>query len=217
MDLYNMQGKKSGKKIELPEEVFATEVNPDLIHQVIRAKQLRRHQNTAHAKGRGDVKGGGRKPWRQKGTGRARHGSIRSPIWRGGGVTFGPTKERNYKKKINKKAKRKALSMVLSSKREQGMIFFISDLSIKEPKTKEMKKFLENMQLFEESVLFVLPEVERNIILSARNLQGVETMQAKDINPLDLMCYKYLIIPQESLEVIKKRFAVNKEAETEKV
>ncbi len=216
VDLYNKEGKKTGKKVDLPEEVFGLKVNPDLVYQVIRAQQMRRRQNTAHTKERGEVRGGGRKPWRQKGTGRARHGSIRSPIWKGGGVTFGPRKERNYKKKINKKAKRKALSMVLSAKRENGMMIFITDLDIKEPKTNEMRNLLERMPC-EGSTLILLPQVDRNIILSARNIEKVDTMQVSDVNPLDLMSYKNIIVPKESLEIMKKNLASNSETEKEKV
>ena len=201
-DLYNMKGEKTGD-VTLPKSIFGVEVNPDLIYQVMRVQTLSRRQNTADTKDRSEVRGGGRKPWRQKGTGRARHGSRRSPIWKGGGVTFGPTNERNYKKKINKKVKRAAVSMVLSAKKEKDFIFFVSDLEIKEPKTKEMRGFLKNT-FCKKGTLLVLPKMDKNIILSTRNIEGVDTIQAKDINALDLLSYKYLIIPKDSVKVIEE-------------
>ncbi len=201
-DLYNMKGEKTGE-VTLPKEVFGVEANPDLIYQVMRMQMLARRQNTAQAKDRSEVRGGGRKPWRQKGTGRARHGSRRSPIWKGGGVTFGPTTERNYKKKINKKVKRAAVCMVLSAKKEKDFIFFVSDLNVKEPKTKEMREFLKKT-FCDKSTLVVLPEMDKNIILSLRNIENVDTIQAKDVNALDLLSYKYLIIPEKSIKVIKE-------------
>jgi large subunit ribosomal protein L4 len=166
-------------------------------------QMLARRQNTVQAKDRSEVRGGGRKPWRQKGTGRARHGSRRSPIWKGGGVTFGPTTERNYKKKINKKVKRAAVCMVLSAKKEKEFIFFVSDLSAKEPKTKEMREFLKKT-FCDKSTLVVLPEMDKNLILSLRNIENVDTIQAKDLNALDLLSYKYLIVPEKSIKVIKE-------------
>jgi large subunit ribosomal protein L4 len=201
-DLYNMKGEKTGEAT-LPKEVFGVEANPDLIYQVMRMQMLSRRQNTAQTKDRSEVRGSGKKPWRQKGTGRARHGSRRSPIWKGGGVTFGPTTERNYKKKINRKVKRAAVCMVLSAKKEKDFIFFVSDLNVKEPKTKEMREFLKKT-FCDKSTLVVLPEMDKNLILSLRNIEGVDTIQAKDLNALDLLSYKYLIIPEKSIKVIKE-------------
>ncbi len=203
-DLHNIKGEKTGD-ITLPESVFSVKTNPDLIYQVVRMQTLSRRQNTAHTKDRSEARGGGRKPWRQKGTGRARHGSIRSPIWRGGGVTFGPRNERNYKKKINKKVKRSALFMVLSAKREKDLVFFVSDLDVKEPKTREIREFLKNT-FCDKSTLIVLPEMKKNVILATRNIENVDTIQAKDLNALDLLSYKYLVVPQPAVDVIKENF-----------
>ncbi len=200
--LHNMKGEKAGD-IKLPEDVFGVAANADLIYQVMRVQALARRQNSAHTKDRSEVSGGGRKPWRQKGTGRARHGSRRSPIWKGGGVTFGPRNERNYKKKINKKVKRSAVCMVLSAKREKDMIFFVSDFSIKEPRTREMREFLKNT-FCDKSTLVVLPEMNKSAILATRNIENVDTIQAKDLNALDLLSYKYLVMPEESVDVIKE-------------
>ena len=178
--LYN-QKKEKIKEIVLPKEVFEVPLNEDLVHQVALAQRSAQRQNTAKVKDRSEVSGGGRKPWRQKGTGRARAGSIRSPLWRGGGVTFGPTTERVYKKKIPKKMRRKALFMVLSEKAKRGLIYVLEDLSLKEIKTKIAKQILERF-VKDESCLIVLPEVDRKIILSFRNIPKVETIQARDLN-----------------------------------
>src|SRR3990167_7958338 len=133
--LYNQVAEEVGKT-ELPDEVFGLKWNADLVHQVVTSQEANRRPTVAHAKGRGEVRGGGRKPWRQKGTGRARHGSIRSPIWKGGGVTHGPLKEKNYKKKINKKMAKKALFAVLSAKARDNEIIVLDDLKFSEPKTR---------------------------------------------------------------------------------
>ncbi len=199
-----MKGEKE-KEIDIPESLFGVNLNQNLLYQVVRTQSLIRRQNSAHTKDRSAVRGGGRKPWRQKGTGRARHGSNRSPIWKGGGVTFGPDAERNYKKKINKKVKRKALAMVLSAKKEKDMIVFVSDLELKEPKTKVIQEFLKNFEL-EKSTLFVLPKMEENLILATRNLQNISTIQAKDINSLDLLSYRNLVISEDAVAVIKENF-----------
>jgi large subunit ribosomal protein L4 len=165
-----------------------------------------KRQGTAHTKDRSEVSGGGRKPWRQKGLGRARHGSIRSPIWRKGGVVHGPRKERIWKKKIPKEMKKKALFMVLSSKAKDKELILLDDLKIKESKTKLMKEILEKLPLDKKSVLIALPKMDKKIILAARNLPKVSTIQAKDLNCLDLLSFKYLLLPLESVKVIEKTF-----------
>lgn len=202
--VYNKKGEEE-KKIKLSEDIFGLDVNDDLVYQVVVSQQANRRQNTAHSKDRSEKRGGGRKPWRQKGTGRARHGSIRSPIWTGGGVTFGPRNERNYKKKINQKEQRKALFMVLSGKVKSEMIFLIDDLDIDRPKTKEMD-FLEKLPC-EGSILIAADEYDEDLLLACRNLPEVEVMQAKDLNSLDLLKYKNLVMPEESLKVIKNTFS----------
>ncbi len=202
--LYNLKGEKDGD-IVLPKEVFDVKLNTELVHQVVVSQTSNRRQNSAHTKDRSEVRGGGRKPWRQKGTGRARHGSRRSPIWKGGGVTFGPTNERNFKKKVNKKVKRKALLMVLSEKNRKDLIYFTNNFSLDKPKTKEVSGFFKKF-VNDKKALVVLPEIDKNVVLSIRNLENVDTIQAKDINCLDLLSYKYLIVFKPAVGIIKDTF-----------
>lgn len=203
--VYDQQGKEVGEAL-LPKEIFEVKISPNLIHQVVVSQIANRRQVSAHTKDRGEVRGGGRKPWRQKGTGRARHGSIRSPIWRGGGITFGPTKQRVFKKKIPKKMKRKALLMVLSAKAKNNLLILLDKLKLENIKSKTMAKVLRGLPCKEESCLIVLPSMDKNIILSARNLNQVETCQAKDLNALDLLNFKYLVMSKETIKVVKNTF-----------
>jgi len=207
--LYN-QNKEEIGKVELPPEVFAVEVNSDLIHQVVLSQRSNRRQGTAQAKIRSEVRGGGRKPWRQKGTGRARHGSTRSPLWRGGGVTFGPRTDKNYKKIIPLKMKRKALLMVLSAKAKEGMILVIDKLKFDSPadgpKTKKMSIVLNKLFLKEGSGILVLSKMNKNLILSIRNIPKTMSIQAKDLNALDLLNYKYVVISKAGIKKIKDTF-----------
>jgi large subunit ribosomal protein L4 len=188
---------------------FEVPMNSNLVHQVVTSQSSRRRQVIAHTKDRSEVSGGGKKPWRQKGTGRARHGSNRSPIWIGGGVTFGPTNERNFKKDIPKKMRRKALLMVLSEKAVQGNLIIVDSIEQKAIKTKDLDKSLDALKLEKKSCLIALPEMSENIIKSARNIQKVDTIQATDLNCLDLMTYKYLITTKEGLDKIKETFIKN--------
>jgi len=142
--LYNQEGEEI-KKVDLPSEIFDIELNSDLVHQVVVAQMSNSRKVIAHTKDRSEKRGGGRKPWRQKGTGRARHGSIRSPIWRGGGVTFGPTKDRNFSKKINKKMKQGALLMTLSSKIKEDEFVLLDKIELTEGKTKLMNEMINNL------------------------------------------------------------------------
>lgn len=208
--VYNQKGEKV-EEIELPEEIFGIKMNPDLVHQVTVSQLANRRKIVAHTKGRGEVRGGGRKPWPQKHMGRARHGSIRSPLWRHGGVTFGPTKEKVFKKKIPLKMRRKALFMVLSAKIKNNFLIILSQLKLDVPKTKSVAKIIADLRLKIEnfksgSILIVLPEMNRNLILAARNLSGLKTIQAKDLNCLELLSFKYLIMPKEAVKVIKETF-----------
>ena len=202
---YNQKGESVGET-ELPKEIFDVPLNPDLVHQVVMVQMANQRKKIAKTKDRAEVRGGGKKPWRQKGTGRARHGSIRSPIWRGGGVTFGPTTEKVFKKRIPKKMKRKALFMVLSTKARENLILVLDDLKIEKPKTKLMTEILTKLFLKKGSGLIVLPKINKNVILATRNIPGAVTIQAKDLNVLDLLSRKYVLILKEAIKVIKDTF-----------
>lgn len=209
ISIYNQKGEETGK-IELPEEIFGVRMNSDLVHQAVIAQMASSRKVLAHTKTRGEVRGGGRKPWQQKGTGRARVGSIRSPLWKGGGVTFGPRKDRNFAKKINKKMKRKALFMVLSSKVKDKELVVLDKIELGKAKTKEMAKILVQSSKLKiknkKNILIALPKVDKNIIMSARNIPKVKTILADSLNIVDLLNYKYLLMPEEAIQVIKKTY-----------
>ncbi|MDP2910316.1 MAG: 50S ribosomal protein L4 [bacterium] len=200
------QNKEAIKEIELPKEIFEIETNSDLIHQVILVQRANRRQKTAKTKDRSEVRGGGKKPWRQKGTGRARHGSIRSPLWRGGGVTFGPNLEKVFKKRIPKKMRIKALFMVLSAKAKENLFLVLDKLEFEKPKTKKMAEILNKLFLKDGSGLVVLSKMDKNLILSVRNISGVNSIQAKDLNVLDLLSYKYVLISEAGIKKIRETF-----------
>jgi len=203
--VYNQQGKEIGQTL-LPKEIFDVKLNSDLVHQIVVSQMANRRKVIAHTKDRGEVRGGGRKPWRQKGTGRARAGSIRSPLWRGGGVTFGPTKERVFKKIIPKKMRRKALFMILSEKAKNNLLILLDKLKIEQPKTKLIVEILKKLPGEGKSSLIALSQLDKNLILAARNLPKIRTIQAKDLNCLDLLSFKYLIMPKEAIRIIKETF-----------
>lgn len=202
--LYNMKGEKVGE-IELPEKIFGVPVNPDLVHFAAVVQSANGRQVLAHAKDRGEVSGGGKKPWKQKGSGRSRHGSSRSPIWRHGGVTFGPTKERNFGKKINKKMKQNAVSMMLSSKVADKELIVLDQFALSEPKTRLMADLLKKLPINGKSTLVALPARDKNILLAAKNLPAVKTVMVNDVNVGDLLGYKYLLIPKKAIEAFEKR------------
>ena len=203
--VYNQKGDEVGK-VELPKEVFEVPLNTDLVHQVVLVQIANRRQISAKVKTRAEVRGGGRKPWRQKGTGRARVGSTRSPIWRGGGITFGPTTEKVFKKKIPKKMRRKALFMILSAKAKENLLLVLDKLEIEKAKTKAMAEILNKLFLKKGSGLIILLQKDKNIIKATRNIPKTATAQAKDLNVLDLLSYKYILMPKEVIKVIKDTF-----------
>ncbi len=214
-ELYNQNAEVIGEA-ELPDGIFGVKMNPDLVHQAIVAQMANSRQVIAHTKGRGEVRGGGKKPWRQKGTGRARHASIRSPIWKGGGVAFGPTKERNFEKKINKKTKRKALFMALSSKVQDKELMLLDSLKLNAPKTKEALGVInglsgkmtgyKNTKKKRDSILFVMPEKDKMILQAVGNLPFMETTDAKSLNVKDLLEKKYLILLKDAVPIIEKTY-----------
>ena len=210
-EIYNQQAKKVGE-MELPEAIFGLKVKPEVVSQAVQAQLSVARVNRAHTKTRGEVRGGGKKPWRQKGTGRARHGSTRSPIWKGGGVTFGPRNDKNFAKKINKKMKRQAILMVLSGKFKDNEILLVDDLKLEKIKTKDLAQIIANFKKelkkdLDRSALLILPRADDKIILSARNLKNVGTIGAGSLNVLDLLSKKYLVIPRESVSAMEKIYS----------
>ena len=205
--LYNQKAENIGK-VDLPDQIFGLKMNADLLHQVVTSQMSNKRQVLAHAKGRGEVRGGGKKPWKQKGTGRARHGSIRSPIWKGGGATFGPTKERNFKKKLNHKMVRKALFVALSSKARDNQLLVVDGIKLQNPKTKEMAVLFKNfLGMFGKNpnVLLVMPAGDDNAKRASKNLQYLSTVEAKDLNPLEVMAHKNLIFVKDSVGILEKK------------
>lgn len=213
--IYSNSGKEKGT-INLPEEMFGLKWNADLVHQVVVSMISNKRSGTADTKGRGEVRGGGRKPWKQKGTGQARHGSIRSPIWVGGGVTHGPLAEKNYKRKINKKMRVKALYTVLSEKFKNGQVLFVEDLEIKDSKTKSAQSIINafsKIKGFEKlggknpAALLTIPKRDESVMRAVSNIPTVNLEYMKDINPAQVLAYKYLIIssPEESVKILSSR------------
>ena len=198
--LYNQMGEAIGTA-ELPAAFFDVPLKSDLLQQVLNAQNANARKVIAHTKGRGEVRGGGKKPWKQKGTGRARHASIRSPIWKGGGVAFGPTKERNFSQKINKKMFRKALAMVLSSKVRDGEFMLLQALAFSEPKTKDAATMFKNLKV-PSSVVVVTATKDRNVERAIRNIPRTCVLSATSLNVKDLLSKKYLVLTQESIPVI---------------
>ncbi len=214
--VYSKEGKESGK-VDLPEAVFGAAWNPDLVHEVVIGMQANARAGTAHTKDRSEKRGGGRKPWKQKGTGRARHGSRRSPIWTGGGVTFGPRNEKDYSVKINKKVKAKVLASVLSKKLADEEVVFVDSLAMDEAKTKDAKATVTAIAKGsgqegidgkrKNAALIVLADRNLATEKSFRNFGNIEVAQAKDVNPVDLLTYKYVVVadPKDSVEILASR------------
>ncbi len=202
-NVYDVEGNTAGK-LTLPEEVFGLPWNGDLVAQVVNSIQSAGRQSVAHTKDRSEVAGGGKKPWKQKGTGRARHGSSRSPIWVGGGVAHGPRNDKNYDRKVNKKMKAKALFTILSAKWRDGEILFVKNLELAEPKTKlavAMVDRISKVQGFDKiatkkknAALITVPALEENVKRGFSNLGSFEVSELRNINPVSLLQYKYLVI-----------------------
>lgn len=213
--VYNVQGKEAGK-VSLPAEVFGLPWNADLVHQVVVSMQANARPNVAHTKGRGEVRGGGKKPWQQKGTGRARHGSSRSPIWKGGGVTHGPRSEKNYEVKINRSMKQKALLVVLSQKLRDGEIIFIDSLQMAVPKAAEgramlsaLNKTFSGLMKRKNAAVVVLPARDVPTQKSFGNFGNIAVEELRNLNPLSVLSHKYIVIanPGASVELLGKKLA----------
>lgn len=201
--IYSLDGKKSST-IDLSEAVFGVRWNADLVKQVADSLLSKKRKSIAHTKGRGDVRGGGKKPWQQKGTGRARHGSTRSPIWVGGGITGGPTKDKNFERKVSKKMRIKALHTLLSRKLKDGEVFFVDSITLAEPKTKEAIKALRSLSNIKglegvltkknNSALVALSKKDRNIEQAFDNIGNIKVIEARNLDPISLLQYKYFIV-----------------------
>jgi large subunit ribosomal protein L4 len=200
VSLKNMEGAEVGS-VELSDAIFAAEINTSVMHQALVRQLANRRLGTHKTKTRGEVRGGGRKPWRQKGTGRARQGTIRAPQWRGGGAVFGP-QPRSYRKNMPRKMRRIALRSALSVKAREEQIVVLDGLQMQEPRTRDMAAMLDALEV-ERSALLLLPEADFNIELAARNLPNVEILRANYLNVRDLLGYSTVIIPQEALPVIE--------------
>ncbi|NLN97518.1 MAG: 50S ribosomal protein L4 [Eubacteriaceae bacterium] len=203
MDVLDIQGKVVGD-VELSETIFGIEPNEPVVHQVVVALLANKRQGTKNAKTRSEVRGGGRKPWRQKGTGRARVGSIRSPLWRGGGVIFAP-KARDYSQKVNKKVRNLAMRSVFSAKYQDEELRIIDTLDFEKPKTKDMINVLNALNA--KKALIVLPERNDNVVLSANNIQGAATTTVNELNVYDMLKYDVLVMTKGALEKIEEVYA----------
>ena len=203
VSVYNMEGNTVGT-IELSDAVFGVEIKKHLVHQAVIQQLANNRQGTQKAKTRSEVSGGGRKPWRQKGTGHARQGSTRAPQWTGGGVVFAPV-PRDYSFKMNKKEKRIALKSVLTEKVQENKLMVLDELKLAEIKTKSMKKVLDNLKV--SSALIVTDENSDNVVLSARNLAGVQTAAVNTINVYDLLKYDTVIVSKSSVASIEEVYA----------
>lgn len=205
VDVYNQNGEVSGS-LTLPKDIFEVKFNADLVHQIAVSLSANKRQISAHAKTRGEVRGGGRKPWRQKGTGRARHGSIRSPLWKGGGVTHGPRNDRIFGKDIPKKMRRKALLMVLSQKANDNQLVLLDKIQSEKGKTKEMAKSLSKLPCKNAATLIALPNYDKKIFMATRNIKKTSIEDARNLNVLDLLNTKYLLLTKESIKTIEDTF-----------
>ncbi len=219
-EVYDHKGKKA-RDIDVPENLFGLNWNADLVHQVSVSMQSNARANTAHTKDRSEVRGGGRKPWRQKGTGQARHGSKRSPIWVGGGITFGPRNERNYDKKINKKMRAKALLVALSQKMRDGQILFVDGFDKVSGKTADMQAILDNFEKvkgFEtintkkhNNIFMTAPTPSEDLKKGTRNIHHVTVQDIANLNVVDVLNHRYLVVsdPEASVEFLQSKVTQN--------
>jgi len=208
LPVYNQEGQEIGT-VRLPKKIFDIDINQDLLYQAVNIQLANRRQHLAKTKDRGEVRGGGKKPWRQKGTGRARHGSIRSPLWVGGGIVFGPHPEKVFQRKINKKARRKAILMALSSKVKDKELFIIDKFNIGS-KTKEMANLLQKIFHFhpqkKNKVLIITHKKDEKILKAIKNIAYAKPLAANSLNVLDLLSFKYLLMDKESIAAIEKAY-----------
>ncbi|HCC83602.1 TPA: 50S ribosomal protein L4 [Candidatus Uhrbacteria bacterium] len=206
VNLYNLDGSSAGQ-LTLSDALFAVKPKKSVIHSVIVAQDANSRQVLAHTKDRSEVRGGGKKPWRQKGTGRARHGSSRSPIWSGGGVTFGPIKDRVYTLKVNKSTKRLALCMVLTDKVQDSALIAVKDFTLPAAKTKLVAAMRQALPGAKQSALLVLAPGEEMMARAAKNIEGTEIIRAGSLNVRDIVKYRFLIVSAAGLAAMTETFA----------
>jgi len=203
--LYNSEGKSVGE-VQLAPALFEVKADAHVVHEAVVAQQANSRVAIAHTKGRGEVAGTGKKPWKQKGTGRARHGSRRSPIWVGGGITFGPTSERNFSLKLNRKTRRKALAMVLSDKVANNCFVAVETLATTAGKTKAIGTLLKKLPLTGKKTLIVLEPKNVEAARAARNLPKVSTIPADSLNVVDLLSHDCVIASRDAIDVIHQTY-----------
>ncbi len=203
VSVYNMEGKEVGT-MELSDAVFGVKVNEHVVHLAVVAQLANKRQGTQKAKTRAEVSGGGRKPWRQKGTGHARQGSTRAPQWKGGGVVFAPV-PRDYSIRLNKKEKRLALKSVLTSRVQENKLIVLDELKLDEIKTKKMQAVLDALNV--SKALIVLNDNDMNVVRSARNIPNIQTAQTNTINPYDILKYNTLIVTKAAVATIEEVYA----------
>jgi len=205
IDVYDKMAKKVGTT-DLPDRLFSRSWKVDLVHQAVVTQAANKRANIAHAKDRSEKRGGGKKPWRQKGTGRARHGSIRSPIWRGGGATHGPLKERNFSMKMNKKMRQGAIFSAFSKRIEEGEVKVVESLVIEEAKTKKLSDILGNFTDTKPSFL-IIPSVDnKDIYRASRNIDKVKALDPRSLNVEDVLKYKNILVEKSAVEEIDKHY-----------
>lgn len=204
-NLYDKTGTVVGE-IDLPDKIFNRPWNADLVHQALRTQLANKRQVLAHTKNRGEVRGGGKKPWAQKHTGRARHGSIRSPIWKGGGVSFGPRKERDFSLKINKKMRQAALFTILSKQLADGILKIIDSLKINSYRTKDLVSELKSYLTGNVSTLMIPNVSEKNIFKAGANIKKVKSISSHSLNAQDLLRFKQILVDKEAVAEIENHY-----------
>lgn len=203
--IYNLEAKEKGE-LELNEKVFGVKINAPVVQQVVEAHLANRRKTIAHTKQIGEVRGGGKKPWKQKGTGRARQGSIRSPQWKGGSVTFGPTKDRNFAKKVNQKMKQKALFMIISDKFNEKKLTVLEDLNLTSRKTKDLISSISKFNLNDKKILIGIDKTNENMIKASKNLVNIKIMPVASFNVYSLLKFDNLFLTKKAVEKISKHF-----------
>lgn len=203
--VYNLAGKETGE-MELSDKVFGVKIKPEVVHQVFVQQTNNQREPWADTKNRGEVSGGGKKPWQQKGTGRARHGSIRSPIWKGGGVAFGPLTDRNYKTKINKKTRQSVIKMCLSDKAQSGNLLVLEDFNFDKPKTKMFAGVIAAMPTKLKNFLVLTAGKDEAVLRMTKNLKSVKTLRAGDANVMDLLKKGVILTSKDGVKKLEEVF-----------